>query len=31
MKVAIVVENFKTLAILVLQWQRYNFSNIQKM
>ena len=30
-KVAIVVENFKGSGILVLQWQRYNFSNIQKM
>ena len=29
--VAIVVENFKGSGILVLQWQRYNFSNIQKM
>ena len=28
---AIVVENFKWSDILVLQWQRYNFSNIQKM
>ena len=31
MKVAIVVENFKGSGILVLQWQRYKFSNIQKM
>ena len=29
--VAIVSENFKGSGILVLQWQRYNFSNIQKM
>ena len=29
--VAIVVENCKGSGILVLQWQRYNFSNIQKM
>ena len=28
---AIVVENFKGSGILVLQWQRYKFSNIQKM
>ena len=31
LKVAIVSENFKGSGILVLQWQRYNFSNIQKM
>ena len=31
MKVAIVSENFKGSGIVVLQWQRYNFSNIQKM
>ena len=31
MKVAIVVEKVKGSGILVLQWQRYNFSNIQKM
>ena len=31
MKVAIVSENFKGSGILVLQWQRYKFSNIQKM
>ena len=31
MKLAIVGENFKASDILVLQWQRYNFSNIQKM
>ena len=31
MKVAIVSENFKGSGILVLQWQRYNFYNIQKM
>ena len=29
--VAIVVENFRGSGILVSQWQRYNFSNIQKM
>ena len=29
--VAIVVENFNCTEILVLQWQRYNFSNIWKM
>ena len=31
MKVAIASENFKGSGILVLQWQRYKFSNIQKM
>ena len=31
MKVAIVVEQVKGSGILVLQWQRYNFSNIQKL
>ena len=31
MKVAIVSENFRGLALLVLEWQRYKFSNIQKM
>ena len=31
MNLAIVVDNFKGSGILVLQWQRYNFSNIQKM
>ena len=31
MKVAIVSENFKGSGILVLQWQCYKFSNIQKM
>ena len=31
MKVAIVAENFKGSDALVLQWQHYNFSNIQKM
>ena len=31
MKVAIVSENFKSSGILVLQWQRYKFFNIQKM
>ena len=29
--VAIVVENFKCTDILVLQEQRYNYSNLQKM
>ena len=31
MKVAIVVKNFKYTDTLVLKWQRYNSSNIQKM
>ena len=31
MKVAIVSENCKGSGILVLQWQRHNISNIQKM
>ena len=31
MNVAIMVENCKGSGILVWQWQRYNFSNIQKM
>ena len=30
-KVAIVVENFKGTDVLLLQKQRYHFSNIQKM
>ena len=30
-KVGIVVENLNGSGILVLQWQRYNFSHIQKM
>ena len=30
-KVAIVVQNFRCTDIMVLQYQRYNFSNIQKM
>ena len=29
--VAIVDENYKGSDALVLQWQRYNFSNIKKM
>ena len=31
MNLAIVVDNFNGSGIVVLQWQRYNFSNIQKM
>ena len=31
MKVAIVSENLNGSGILVLQWQRHKFSNIQKM
>ena len=30
-KVAVVVENFKCTHILLFQWPRYHFSNIQKM
>ena len=31
MKVAIVAKNFKGTDLFVLEWQRYNFSNMQKM
>ena len=31
MKGTIVIENFKGSNVLALQWQRFNFSNVQKM